>query len=117
MPFQIVKADNGDAWVSVRDQKLAPPQISADVLRNMKKTAEDYLGEEVTEAVITVPASFNDTPRQAAKDAGRIAGREVKRITKEHPGPALAFGMAKSAKRNPQHQSDESRSVKDSVST
>ena len=80
MPYKIVKADNGDAWVEVRDKKLAPPQISAEVLRKMKKTAEDYLGEEVTEAVITVPAYFNDSQRQATKDAGKIAGLEVKRI-------------------------------------
>ncbi|MDE2442526.1 MAG: Hsp70 family protein, partial [Betaproteobacteria bacterium] len=74
MPFKIVKADNGDAWVEARDKKIAPPQVSAEVLRKMKKTAEDYLGEEVTEAVITVPAYFNDSQRQATKDAGRIAG-------------------------------------------
>ena len=90
MPYKIVKADNGDAWVEVRDKKLAPPQISAEVLRKMKKTAEDYLGEEVTEAVITVPAYFNDSQRQATKDAGKIAGLEVKRIINE-----LAFGMDK----------------------
>ena len=76
MPYKIVKADNGDAWVEVRDKKLAPPQISAEVLRKMKKTAEDYLGEEVTEAVITVPAYFNDSQRQATKDAGKIQGRK-----------------------------------------
>ena len=80
MPYKIMKADNGDAWVEVREQKLAPPQISAEVLRKMKKTAEEYLGEPVTEAVITVPAYFNDSQRQATKDAGRIAGLEVKRI-------------------------------------
>jgi molecular chaperone DnaK len=97
MPYRIVKADNGDAWVDVRDKKMAPPQISADVLRKMKKTAEDYLGEEVTEAVITVPAYFNDSQRQATKDAGRIAGLEVKRIINEPTAAALAFGMDKVA--------------------
>ncbi|MBA4707189.1 molecular chaperone DnaK [Aquitalea aquatica] len=95
MPFQIMKAPNGDAWVKVRDQELAPPQISAEVLRKMKKAAEDYLGEEVTEAVITVPAYFNDSQRQATKDAGRIAGLEVKRIINEPTAAALAFGLAK----------------------
>ena len=95
MPYTIVKADNGDAWVSVRDKKLAPPQISAEVLRKMKKTAEDYLGEAVTEAVITVPAYFNDAQRQATKDAGRIAGLEVKRIINEPTAAALAFGLDK----------------------
>lgn len=95
MPFTIVKAENGDAWVSVRDKKMAPPQISAEVLRKMKKTAEDYLGEEVTEAVITVPAYFNDSQRQATKDAGRIAGLEVKRIINEPTAAALAFGLDK----------------------
>ncbi|MGA7179172.1 MAG: molecular chaperone DnaK [Thiobacillaceae bacterium] len=95
MPFKIVKADNGDAWVEIRDQKMAPPQVSAEVLRKMKKTAEDYLGEEVTEAVITVPAYFNDSQRQATKDAGRIAGLEVKRIINEPTAAALAFGMDK----------------------
>ena len=95
MPYKIVKADNGDAWVEVRDKKLAPPQISAEVLRKMKKTAEDYLGEEVTEAVITVPAYFNDSQRQATKDAGKIAGLEVKRIINEPTAAALAFGMDK----------------------
>src|SRR5450830_1866870 len=95
MPYQILKADNGDAWVEVRDQKLAPPQISAEVLRKMKKTAEDYLGEPVTEAVITVPAYFNDSQRQATKDAGRIAGLEVKRIISEPTAAALAFGVDK----------------------
>ena len=98
MPYQIVKADNGDAWVQVRDKKLAPPQISAEVLRKMKKTAEDYLGEEVTEAVITVPAYFNDAQRQATKDAGRIAGLDVKRIINEPTAAALAFGLDKSSK-------------------
>ncbi|CUA81514.1 chaperone protein DnaK [Gulbenkiania indica] len=95
MPFEIMKAKNGDAWVKVRDQELAPPQISAEVLRKMKKAAEDYLGEEVTEAVITVPAYFNDSQRQATKDAGRIAGLEVKRIINEPTAAALAFGLAK----------------------
>ncbi|WP_142908915.1 Hsp70 family protein, partial [Klebsiella pneumoniae] len=83
MPFKIIAADNGDAWVEVKGQKMAPPQISAEVLKKMKKTAEDYLGEPVTEAVITVPAYFNDAQRQATKDAGRIAGLEVKRIINE----------------------------------
>jgi molecular chaperone DnaK len=95
MPFKIVKADNGDAWVEARGNKMAPPQVSAEVLRKMKKTAEDYLGEEVTEAVITVPAYFNDSQRQATKDAGRIAGLEVKRIINEPTAAALAFGMDK----------------------
>jgi molecular chaperone DnaK len=95
MPYTITKADNGDAWVEVRGQKMAPPQISAEVLRKMKKTAEDYLGEEVTEAVITVPAYFNDSQRQATKDAGRIAGLDVKRIINEPTAAALAFGMDK----------------------
>jgi len=95
MPFTIAKADNGDAWVEVRGNKLAPPQVSAEVLRKMKKTAEDYLGEPVTEAVITVPAYFNDSQRQATKDAGRIAGLEVKRIINEPTAAALAFGMDK----------------------
>jgi molecular chaperone DnaK len=98
MPYKIMKADNGDAWVEVRDQKLAPPQISAEVLRKMKKTAEDYLGEPVTEAVITVPAYFNDSQRQATKDAGRIAGLEVKRIINEPTAAALAFGLDKNEK-------------------
>ncbi|HCU85617.1 MULTISPECIES: molecular chaperone DnaK [unclassified Methylophilus] len=95
MPYTIAKADNGDAWVEVRGNKQAPPQISAEVLRKMKKTAEDYLGEEVTEAVITVPAYFNDSQRQATKDAGRIAGLDVKRIINEPTAAALAFGMDK----------------------
>jgi molecular chaperone DnaK len=95
MPYGIVKADNGDAWVQARDKKIAPPQVSAEVLRKMKKTAEDYLGEEVTEAVITVPAYFNDSQRQATKDAGRIAGLEVKRIINEPTAAALAFGLDK----------------------
>jgi molecular chaperone DnaK len=98
MPYQIVKADNGDAWISVRDKKLAAQQISAEVLRKMKKTAEDYLGEEVTEAVITVPAYFNDAQRQATKDAGRIAGLDVKRIINEPTAAALAFGLDKNGK-------------------
>ncbi|MDP1645004.1 MAG: molecular chaperone DnaK [Thiobacillus sp.] len=95
MPYKIVKADNGDAWVEVRDKKMAAQQVSAETLRKMKKTAEDYLGEEVTEAVITVPAYFNDSQRQATKDAGRIAGLEVKRIINEPTAAALAFGMDK----------------------
>ncbi|NYT83730.1 molecular chaperone DnaK [Alcaligenaceae bacterium] len=98
MPYSIVKADNGDAWVEAQGKKLAPPQVSADVLRKMKKTAEDYLGEEVTEAVITVPAYFNDSQRQATKDAGRIAGLDVKRIINEPTAAALAFGMDKTEK-------------------
>ena len=95
MPFTIARADNGDAWVEARGKKIAPPQVSAEVLRKMKKTAEDYLGEPVTEAVITVPAYFNDSQRQATKDAGRIAGLEVKRIINEPTAAALAFGMDK----------------------
>ncbi|RRS05472.1 molecular chaperone DnaK [Aquabacterium soli] len=95
MPYTITAADNGDAWVQVRDKKLAPPQVSAEILRKMKKTAEDYLGEEVTEAVITVPAYFNDAQRQATKDAGRIAGLDVKRIINEPTAAALAFGLDK----------------------
>ncbi|WP_439536487.1 molecular chaperone DnaK [Methyloversatilis sp.] len=95
MPYKISKAENGDAWVEVRGKKIAPPQVSAEVLRKMKKTAEDYLGEEVTEAVITVPAYFNDSQRQATKDAGRIAGLDVKRIINEPTAAALAFGMDK----------------------
>ncbi|MBK6008308.1 molecular chaperone DnaK [Ramlibacter ginsenosidimutans] len=98
MPYKIVQADNGDAWVEVRGKKLAPPQISAEILRKMKKTAEDYLGEEVTEAVITVPAYFNDSQRQATKDAGRIAGLDVKRIINEPTAAALAFGLDKHGK-------------------
>jgi len=98
MPYGIIKADNGDAWVEAQGKTLAPPQVSADVLRKMKKTAEDYLGEEVTEAVITVPAYFNDSQRQATKDAGRIAGLEVKRIINEPTAAALAFGLDKSEK-------------------
>ncbi|MDR2015410.1 MAG: molecular chaperone DnaK [Azoarcus sp.] len=95
MPFEIIKADNGDAWVKTRDKKIAPPQVSAEVLRKMKKTAEDYLGEEITEVVITVPAYFNDSQRQATKDAGKIAGMEVRRIINEPTAAALAFGMDK----------------------
>ncbi|NPU93654.1 MAG: molecular chaperone DnaK [Gammaproteobacteria bacterium] len=95
VPFKIAKADNGDAWVEVRGKKMAPPQISAEVLKKMKKTAEDYLGEAVTEAVITVPAYFNDSQRQATKDAGRIAGLDVKRIINEPTAAALAYGMDK----------------------
>ena len=95
VPYQIIKADNGDAWVEVKGKKMAPPEISARVLQKMKKTAEDYLGEEVTEAVITVPAYFNDSQRQATKDAGKIAGLEVKRIINEPTAAALAYGMDK----------------------
>ncbi|KPW97676.1 Chaperone protein DnaK [Pseudomonas syringae pv. coryli] len=95
VPYKIVKADNGDAWVEVNGQKMAPPQISAEILKKMKKTAEDYLGEAVTEAVITVPAYFNDSQRQATKDAGRIAGLDVKRIINEPTAAALAYGMDK----------------------
>jgi molecular chaperone DnaK len=98
MPYRIVKADNADAWVEVRGKKMAPQQVSAEILRKMKKTAEDYLGEEVTEAVITVPAYFNDSQRQATKDAGRIAGLDVKRIINEPTAAALAFGMDKQEK-------------------
>jgi molecular chaperone DnaK len=100
MPYKIVKADNGDAWVSVNDKELAPPQISAEVLRKMKKTAEDYLGHEVTQAVITVPAYFNDSQRQATKDAGKIAGLEVLRIINEPTAAALAYGVDKADKRD-----------------
>ncbi|WP_417682175.1 molecular chaperone DnaK [Pseudidiomarina aquimaris] len=95
MPYKIVEADNGDAWVEINDDKKAPPQISAEILKKMKKTAEDFLGEKVTEAVITVPAYFNDAQRQATKDAGRIAGLEVKRIINEPTAAALAYGMDK----------------------
>ncbi len=95
VPYKISKADNGDAWVEVRGEKLAPPQISAQVLKKMKKTAEDYLGEPVTAAVVTVPAYFNDAQRQATKDAGKIAGLDVKRIINEPTAAALAFGMDK----------------------
>ncbi|MFB3091449.1 MAG: molecular chaperone DnaK, partial [Gammaproteobacteria bacterium] len=95
VPYKIVKADNGDAWVEVNGKKMASPEISARVLMKMKQTAEDYLGEEVTEAVVTVPAYFNDSQRQATKDAGRIAGLDVKRIINEPTAAALAFGMDK----------------------
>ncbi|MCK7544010.1 molecular chaperone DnaK [Marinobacter bryozoorum] len=95
VPYKIAKADNGDAWVEVKGEKMAPPQVSAEVLKKMKKTAEDYLGEKVTEAVITVPAYFNDSQRQATKDAGKIAGLEVKRIINEPTAAALAYGMDK----------------------
>jgi len=95
VPYKIAKADNGDAWVDVKGQKMAPPQISAEILKKMKKTAEDYLGEKVTEAVITVPAYFNDSQRQATKDAGKIAGLDVKRIINEPTAAALAYGMDK----------------------
>jgi molecular chaperone DnaK len=98
MPYKIVPADNGDAWIEVRGKKLSPQQVSADILRKMKKTAEDYLGETVTEAVITVPAYFNDAQRQATKDAGRIAGLDVKRIINEPTAAALAFGLDKHGK-------------------
>ena len=100
MPYKIVEADNGDAWVEVNDKKLAPPQISAEVLRKMKKTAEDFLGEEVTKAVITVPAYFNDSQRQATKDAGKIAGLEVLRIINEPTAAALAYGVDKQDKKD-----------------
>src|SRR5437879_1984014 len=100
MPYKIVKADNGDAWVEVRGKKIAPQEVSAQVLRKMKKTAEDYLGEEVTEAVITVPAYFNDSQRQATKDAGRIAGLDVKRIISEPTAAALAFGLDKAGRKD-----------------
>jgi molecular chaperone DnaK len=98
MPYKIVKASNGDAWIEVRGKQMAPPQVSAEVLRKMKKTAEDYLGETVTEAVITVPAYFNDSQRQATKDAGRVAGLDVKRIINEPTAAALAFGLDKTHK-------------------
>jgi molecular chaperone DnaK len=100
MPYKIVRADNGDAWVEIRGKKIAPQEISAQILRKMKKTAEDYLGEEVTEAVITVPAYFNDSQRQATKDAGRIAGLEVKRIINEPTAAALAFGLDKAGRKD-----------------
>jgi len=100
MPYKIIKADNGDAWVEANNDKLAPPQISAEVLRKMKKTAEDYLGHEVTQAVITVPAYFNDSQRQATKDAGKIAGLEVLRIINEPTAAALAYGVDKQDKRD-----------------
>ena len=98
MPYSIVPADNGDAWIEVRGKKLSAQQVSADILRKMKKTAEDYLGEPVTDAVITVPAYFNDAQRQATKDAGRIAGLDVKRIINEPTAAALAFGLDKQEK-------------------
>ena len=100
MPFKIIEAENGDAWIAANDDKLAPPQISAEVLRKMKQTAEDYLGTEVTQAVITVPAYFNDSQRQATKDAGRIAGLEVLRIINEPTAAALAYGLDKGAKKD-----------------
>ena len=100
MPYSIIKADNGDAWIEANDQKLAPPQVSAEVLRKMKKTAEDYLGETVTQAVITVPAYFNDSQRRATKDAGKIAGLEVLRIINEPTAAALAYGVDKADKRD-----------------
>jgi molecular chaperone DnaK len=100
MPYKIVEADNGDAWIEANNEKLAPPQISAEVLRKMKKTAEDYLGHEVTQAVITVPAYFNDSQRQATKDAGRIAGLEVLRIINEPTAAALAYGVDKADKKD-----------------
>ena len=100
MPYSIIKAENGDAWIEANDQKLAPQQVSAEVLRKMKKTAEDYLGEEVTKAVITVPAYFNDSQRQATKDAGKIAGLEVLRIINEPTAAALAYGVDKADKRD-----------------
>jgi molecular chaperone DnaK len=100
MPFKIVEAKNGDAWISANNSELAPPQISAEVLRKMKKTAEDYLGQEVTQAVITVPAYFNDSQRQATKDAGKIAGLEVLRIINEPTAAALAYGLDKGAKKD-----------------
>ena len=95
VPYKIAKADNGDAWVEINGKKLAPPQVSAEILKKMKKTAEDYLGEAVTEAVVTVPAYFNDSQRQATKDAGKIAGLDVKRIINEPTAAALAYGMDK----------------------
>lgn len=97
VPYKIAKADNGDAWVDVKGQKIAPPQVSAEILKKMKKTAEDFLGEEVTDAVVTVPAYFNDSQRQATKDAGRIAGLDVKRIINEPTAAALAYGLDKKA--------------------
>src|ERR1700746_3446248 len=100
VPYKIVRADNGDAWVEVQGKKMAPPEVSARVLMKMKKTAEDYLGEAVSEAVITVPAYFNDSQRQATKDAGRIAGLDVKRIINEPTAAALAFGLDKAGKKD-----------------
>ena len=98
MPFEIMKAPNGDAWIKVNDKELAPPQISAEILKKMKKTAEDYLGHSVSEAVITVPAYFNDAQRQATKEAGEIAGLKVMRIINEPTAAALAYGLDKSGK-------------------
>lgn len=98
MPYVITESSNGDAWIKAADRELAPPQVSAEVLRKMKKTAEDYLGEEVTQAVITVPAYFNDSQRQATKDAGKIAGLEVLRIINEPTAAALAYGVDKQDK-------------------
>ena len=95
VPYKIASADNGDAWVEVHGEKIAPPQVSAQILMKMKKTAEDYLGHKVTEAVITVLAYFNDSQRQATKDAGKIAGLEVKRIINEPTAAALAYGLDK----------------------
>ena len=100
MPYSIIKAENGDAWIEANGEKLAPQQVSAEVLRKMKKTAEDYLGHEVTQAVITVPAYFNDSQRQATKDAGRIAGLEVLRIINEPTAAALAYGVDKESKKD-----------------
>jgi molecular chaperone DnaK len=100
MPYNIIKADNGDAWIEANGEKLAPQQVSAEVLRKMKKTAEDYLGTTVTQAVITVPAYFNDSQRQATKDAGRIAGLEVLRIINEPTAAALAYGVDKADKKD-----------------
>src|SRR5688572_7170681 len=100
MPYKIVRADNGDAWIEIRGKKISPQEVSAQVLRKMKKTAEDYLGEEVKEAVTTVPAYFNDSQRQATKDAGRIAGLDVKRIINEPTAAALAFGLDKAGKKD-----------------
>ena len=100
VPYTICKADNGDAWVEAGGEKMAPPQVSAQVLMKMKKTAEDFLGEAVTEAVITVPAYFNDSQRQATKDAGKIAGLDVKRIINEPTAAALAYGMDKKGRRS-----------------
>ena len=97
VPYTIVKADNGDAWVEVKGQKMAPPQISAEVLKKMKKTAEDYLGEPVTEAVITVPAYFDDAQRQATKDAARLAGLNVLRLLNEPTAAAVAYGLDRQA--------------------
>lgn len=100
VPYEIIKAENGDAWVRANNKDLAPPQVSAEILRKMKKTAEDYLGYEVTQAVITVPAYFNDSQRQATKDAGKIAGLEVLRIINEPTAAALAYGVDKADKKD-----------------